>query len=52
MGTKKTSVIKMQRSKNLSAGLTLSGILRPGVVVCFKFFMGVPWHAFPPEGLQ
>ena len=27
------------------------GLLRVGVLVCFKLLMGVPWHAFPPEAL-
>jgi len=27
------------------------GLLRVGVMFCFKLLMGVPWHAFPPEAL-
>jgi hypothetical protein len=46
------SVVIMQRRENLRIGPKSNKLLRSVLVVCFKLLMGVPWHAFPPEGLQ
>jgi hypothetical protein len=49
---KTTRIVKIQLRENFPVGPQSYGLLHFVVAVCFKLLMGVPWHAFPPEGFQ